>query len=86
MQKSKSTGGGASDPAAIGHHGHRLQFADLLDAIRKQRPPAVDGHEGRRSIEIIQAIYKSAEAGGKVVKLPLKGEPVHRSMSGRKKG
>ncbi len=64
-----------------------MQFADMLDAIRKKRAPAIDGHEGRRSVEIIQAIYKSAEAGGKVVKLPLKGEPVHRrSMSGRKKG
>lgn len=85
MQKSKSTGGGASDPTAIGHHGHARLFADVLDAIRKRRAPAVDGHEGRRSVEIIQAIYKSAEAGGKVVKLPLRGEPLHRSMSGRKK-
>jgi len=86
MQKSRSTGGGASDPAAIGHHGHAKLFADMLLAIRKQRPPAIDGHEGRRSVEIIQAIYKSAESGGKVVKLPLKGEPVHRSLSGRRKG
>jgi UDP-N-acetyl-2-amino-2-deoxyglucuronate dehydrogenase len=86
MKKSKSSGGGASDPAAIGHQGHRKQFADMLDAIRKRRPPAVDGHEGRRSVEIVQAIYKSAEAGGKVFKLPLRGEPVHRSMAGRKKG
>jgi UDP-N-acetyl-2-amino-2-deoxyglucuronate dehydrogenase len=86
MQKSKSTGGGASDPTAIGHHGHTKQFADMLEAIRKKRAPAIDGHEGRRSIEVIQAIYKSAETGGKVVKLPLRGEPVHKSMAGRKKG
>jgi UDP-N-acetyl-2-amino-2-deoxyglucuronate dehydrogenase len=86
MQKSKSTGGGASDPTAIGHHGHTKQFADILEAIRKKRAPAIDGHEGRRSIEVIQAIYKSAETGGKVVKLPLRGEPIHKSMAGRKKG
>jgi predicted dehydrogenase len=87
MKKSKSSGGGAADPTAIGHHGHTKQFTDVLDAIRKKRAPAIDGHEGRRSVEIIQAIYKSAESGGKVVKLPLKGEPEHRrSMSGRKKG
>jgi len=84
MKKSKSSGGGASDPAALGHHGHRKQFADMLNAIRKRRPPAIDGHEGRRSVEIVQAIYKSAEAGGRVVKLPLRGEPVHRSMAHRK--
>jgi len=86
MKQSKSSGGGASDPAAIGHHGHTKQFADLLEAIRKNRPPAIDGHEGRRSVEVIQAIYKSAESGGKVVKLPLRGEPAHKSMAGRKKG
>ena len=85
MKNSKSSGGGAADPAAIGHHGHTREFADVLEAIRKNRPPAIDGHEGRRSVEIIQAIYKSAEAGGKVVKLPLRGEPAHRSMAGRKK-
>ena len=74
MAESKSTGGGASDPAAIGHHGHTHQFADVLDAIKKNRPPFVDGHEGRRSVEIILAIYKAAETG-KAVTLPLSGDP-----------
>ncbi|MCC6492233.1 MAG: Gfo/Idh/MocA family oxidoreductase [Pirellulales bacterium] len=74
MATSKSTGGGASDPAAIGHHGHMLQFQDFVDAIRKDRTPAVDGREGRRSVEIILAIYKSA-LSGKRVQLPLKSDP-----------
>lgn len=74
MAQLRSTGGGASDPSAIGHHGHALQFADVLDAIKKDRAPAIDGREGRRSIEIILAIYKSAETG-KAVKLPLKSDP-----------
>ncbi len=74
MAEQKSTGGGASDPAAIGHHGHAHQFADVLDAIKKNRPPFVDGLEGRRSVEIILAIYKAAETG-KPVKLPLSGDP-----------
>ena len=74
MGSSKSTGGGAADPSAIGHHGHTMQFQDFIDAIRKDETPAVDGHEGRRSIEIILAIYKSAQTGKKVA-LPLKGDP-----------
>jgi predicted dehydrogenase len=74
MAEHHSTGGGASDPAAIGHHGHARQFQDVVDAIKKNRSPAVDGHEGRRSIEIILAIYKSAETG-RSVKLPLKTDP-----------
>jgi predicted dehydrogenase len=74
MKKRKSTGGGASDPAAIGHHGHAIQFRDFVEAIRKNRAPAIDGHEGRRSVEIILGIYKAAELG-KAVRLPLKSDP-----------
>lgn len=86
MKRAKSGGGGAADPSAIGHHGHARQFTDVLAAIRQDRPPAIDGREGRRSVEIIQAIYKSAELGGKVVKLPLRGEPAHRTAGRRKRG
>ncbi|MEM8943972.1 MAG: Gfo/Idh/MocA family oxidoreductase [Planctomycetota bacterium] len=74
MQSSKSTGGGAADPAAIGHHGHTMQFKDFVKAIRTDGTPAVDGYEGRKPIEIILAIYKSAQSG-KTVKLPLKSDP-----------
>ena len=74
MNEKRSTGGGASDPAAIGHHGHARQFADLIDAIKKNRSPSVDGREGRRSVEVILAIYKAAETG-KAVKLPLMTDP-----------
>jgi len=64
------TGGGASDPAAIGHHGHRAQFADVLEAIQEKRPPFIDGQQGRRSVEIILGIYKAADSG-QLVQLPL---------------
>jgi predicted dehydrogenase len=74
MQSKKSTGGGAGDPTAIGHHGHALQFQDMVDAIKKNREPAVNGPEGRRSVEIILAIYKAAETG-KPVLLPLDKDP-----------
>ncbi len=80
MQSSISTGGGASDPTAIGHHGHARLFRDVCQAIDEKRAPAVDGHQGRRSVEIILAIYKAAETG-KIVKLPLAGDP---SLNARK--
>lgn len=75
MAERISTAGGASDPSAIGHHGHTEQFRDLLDAVIENRNPAVDGPEGRRSVEIILGIYKAAETG-KAVKLPLASDPV----------
>lgn len=74
MNSRKSTGGGAGDPTAIGHHGHSRQFEDLLDAVKKNRTPGVDGVEGRRSVEIILGIYKAAETG-KPVMLPLEKDP-----------
>jgi predicted dehydrogenase len=84
MRQSKSSGGGASDPAAIGHHGHAMQFRDFLDAVHKNRTPAIDGHEGRRSVEIILGVYKAAETG-KTVQLPLKGDPVLKARKAAKK-
>jgi len=74
MNSHKSTGGGAADPTAIGHHGHSRQFEDLLDAVKKNKTPSVDGIEGRRSVEIILGIYKAAESG-KPVYLPLEKDP-----------
>ena len=61
---------GASDPRGITHIGHRDQLLDFLDAIDTGREPLVDGREGRKSVEIIRAIYRSAQ-NGTVVTLPL---------------
>lgn len=82
MAEHQSGGGGAADPAAIGHHGHARQFRNVVDAIQKGVAPAIDGPEGRRSVEIIQAIYKSAETG-RAVALPLSGDP---ALKARKAG
>jgi predicted dehydrogenase len=61
---------GASDPRGITHIGHRDQLVDFLQAIDEARAPLVDGREGRKSVEIIRAIYRSAETGAQVL-LPL---------------
>jgi predicted dehydrogenase len=61
---------GASDPRGITHIGHRDQLIDFLEAIDQGRDPAVDGREGRKSVEIIRAIYRSASVG-QSVGLPL---------------
>jgi predicted dehydrogenase len=66
-------GGGASDPKAISYTGHMEQLKDFLKAIDTGRQPLVTGEEGRKSVEIILAIYKSSKTG-KTVKLPLKGD------------
>jgi UDP-N-acetyl-2-amino-2-deoxyglucuronate dehydrogenase len=58
-QRSGATGG-SSNPAAISHEGHARQLTDFVRAIRTGTAPLVDGKEGRRAVEVIQAIYRSA--------------------------
>jgi UDP-N-acetyl-2-amino-2-deoxyglucuronate dehydrogenase len=74
MAGKTQTGGGAADPAAIGHHGHAALFRDFLQAMKTGGQPAINGPEARRSVEIILAIYKAAETG-RTVSLPLAGDP-----------
>ena len=52
-------------------NGHTSLFADMIDAVEKDRKPYVDAQAGRNALEMILAIYQSA-ASGKPVKLPLK--------------
>lgn len=55
--------GGSADPKAISYLGHARQLADFAAAIRADRPPLVDGREGRKAVEVICAIYQAAASG-----------------------
>ena len=54
---------GSSAPGAISFEGHRRQIQDLIDAVRNDRPVAIDGHEARKAVALIRAMYASAERG-----------------------
>jgi len=51
---------GSADPAAIAAEGHRRQIEDLMRAVLEGREPVVTGHEGRKSLELVMALYRSA--------------------------
>jgi predicted dehydrogenase len=55
--------GGSSNPAAISHVGHARQLVDFVRSIETNTEPLVDGREGRKAVEIILGIYRSAETG-----------------------
>ena len=59
-----------ADPMAIAYLQHRLQIEDMIDAIAQDREPRITGLEARKAIEIIRAIYLSAQNGTEV-QLPL---------------
>jgi UDP-N-acetyl-2-amino-2-deoxyglucuronate dehydrogenase len=50
-------------PQLASHEHHRAQLADVLSALATGRPPAVTGEEGRRAVELVDGVYRSAAAG-----------------------
>jgi predicted dehydrogenase len=54
---------GSSNAMAIDSEGHRRVMEDFAQAIRQGRKPAVDGEEGRRSLELVMALYRSSRLG-----------------------
>ncbi len=58
------------NPPNVYGFGHTPLYADMIDAIKNNREPYVNAEAGRRALEMVLAIYKSA-AEGKTVKLPL---------------
>lgn len=60
----------AENPPNVYGFGHTPLYADVIDAIQNDREPYVNGEAGKRALELVLAIYKSA-AEGKSVKLPL---------------
>lgn len=61
----------AADRARAGQidimsHYHALQITDFLEAILNDREPMVSGREGRKMVELVQAIYRSGSGQGPV--------------------
>src|SRR5438876_6373734 len=61
-----STNASATSPVVSDVRGHRRVLEDFLCAIRTGARPLCDGREGRRSVELVQALYRSARAGAAV--------------------
>jgi UDP-N-acetyl-2-amino-2-deoxyglucuronate dehydrogenase len=63
-------------------HYHKLQIEDFLTAIIEGRSPLVTGEEGRKTVEIFTALYRS-QRDGKPVKFPVKPEHDRQDFYGR---
>ena len=51
------------NPPSVYGFGHKAYYDHLVDAILHQGRKLVDGLQGRRSLELITAIYESIETG-----------------------
>ena len=70
MIRKKSRARYHENPPNVYGFGHTPLYADVVSAIREGRNPLVDGEAGKRAVELVLAIYKSA-LEGKPVRLPL---------------
>jgi UDP-N-acetyl-2-amino-2-deoxyglucuronate dehydrogenase len=61
---------------------HERQIEDFLAAIVEDRPPAVDGAEGRKVVELFTAIYRS-QRDHRPVAFPLVAEADRDDLDGR---
>ena len=56
----------AATPGAVWGDAHRAQIEDFLRAIRTGTKPLIDGREGRRPVEVVTAVYRSARSGNPI--------------------
>jgi UDP-N-acetyl-2-amino-2-deoxyglucuronate dehydrogenase len=62
-RETSAKGSGAANPMAINFEGHLRQIQDFIDGIREQRPFFIEGHEARKAVALVRAIYDSAATG-----------------------
>lgn len=71
----------AEMPPNVYGFGHKRYLEHIIDCVKNNKKALVDGLEGRRSLELINAMYESSETGKEVF---LRFNPAH-SKLGRKK-
>jgi predicted dehydrogenase len=69
LMQGAEAGLGANDPTAINFYQHQRNFEEVVNAIAAGREPSTCASEARKSVALIQAIYESAQNGGKRVQL-----------------
>lgn len=67
------------NPPSVYGFGHQAYYEHVVDCIKNNRRHLVDGLEGRRSLELINAIYESIETGQEV---KLRFRPQHCKLGG----
>jgi len=58
------------NPPTVYGFGHTPLYTDVIKSIDEKKPPYVSAEDGRRALELVLAIYKSAQLG-KPIKFPL---------------
>lgn len=70
IERGQSGLSGASDPAGVDIQPFVRMLQDFVNALREGKNPPLDGQEGRKAVELIEAVRKSS-LKGRVVEFPL---------------
>jgi UDP-N-acetyl-2-amino-2-deoxyglucuronate dehydrogenase len=54
------------NPPNVYGYGHQAYYEHVVDCLANNQTALVDGHEGRRSLELIHSLYESIETGREV--------------------
>ncbi len=69
FMKGADAGLGANDPSAINFYQHQRNFEEVVQAIQAGRVPSTSAVEARKSVALIEAVYRSAKNGGEKISL-----------------
>ncbi len=70
------------NPPNVYGYGHTPLYADVIDSIKNNRQPYVDAKAGKRALELVLAIYKSASTG-EIIRFPIDGDCATTDFIGR---
>jgi len=73
---------GSTEGRDVMSYYHEVQIRDFLDAVARDRPPVVDGREGRKVVEVITAVYRS-QRDRRPITFPLQPESDRADFDGR---
>ena len=65
----------------LAHEGHTGEIENVLSALEKGERPLITGEDGRRTVEVITAIYKAGFTGQQV-KLPIESGDEYYTFDG----
>jgi UDP-N-acetyl-2-amino-2-deoxyglucuronate dehydrogenase len=65
----------AASPVVSDVSAHRAAIEDFMAAVQNGGRPACDGREGRRSVDVIEAIYQASRTGAPVDVVGCEGRP-----------
>lgn len=64
--KDQTDAAGVSDPGAMSYLLHQRCFEDFMRSLKNDAPFCIDGHSARKSVAVIEAVYRSSRTRSQI--------------------